>query len=112
MIYVIQNRRTENNQERIITQWQFHATSVATEVLPTLISDHKSGVRSHFRREINTISPVRYERPLPDLSAKEYQLLYKREYLENQPLTKALDSKSTSFVYLQLFKESTPLKGP
>jgi hypothetical protein len=52
------------------------------------------------------------ERPLPDLSAKEYQLLYKREYLKNQPLTKALDSKSTSLVYLQLFKESTPHKGP
>jgi hypothetical protein len=26
MIYVIQNRRTENNQERINTQLQLHAT--------------------------------------------------------------------------------------
>jgi hypothetical protein len=38
---------------------------------------------------------------LPDLFTKEYQLLYKREYLENQPLTKALNSKSISLVYSQ-----------
>jgi hypothetical protein len=88
MIYVIQSRRTENNQERIITQLQLHITCVATKVLLTLISDHRSGVRSYFQREINTISPVYYKRPLPDLPAKEYQLLYKREYLKNQSLLK------------------------
>jgi hypothetical protein len=36
MIYVIQNRKTENNKSRINTQLQLHATWVATEVLPTL----------------------------------------------------------------------------
>jgi hypothetical protein len=83
MIYVIQNRRTLHRTRTNHYTVQLHVTCVATEVLLTLISDHRSGVWSHFRREINMISPVYYERPLPDLSAKEYQLLYRRKYLEN-----------------------------
>jgi hypothetical protein len=86
MINVNQHRRTLHRTTRITTN---------TEIQHMHLCSHRSAIntdqwsqirrRSYSKRDKYDQSRL-LRRPLPDLSAKEYQLLYKREYLEYQPL--------------------------
>jgi hypothetical protein len=88
MINVNQHRRTLYRTRRITTN---------TEIQHMHLCSHQSAINtdqwSQIRSSVLLSKRDKYDqscllqRPLPDLSAKEYQSLYKREYLKNQPLS-------------------------